>query len=69
MDPHKAMTIRLTADQAAELDTVAAVDEQPVSQVIRVAIAGHIEERKRDAAFRDGLRQRIERTQRMLSDG
>ena len=66
MDPHKAMTIRLSAEQAEDLATVAAVDGQPVSQVIRSAIAGHIEERKRDTAFQDGLRQRIDRVQRML---
>ena len=68
MDPHKAMTIRLSADQAEDLNTVAAVDGVPISQVIRMAIADHIEERKRDAAFQDGLRQRIERAQRMLPD-
>ena len=68
MDPHKAMTIRLHADQAEDLNTVAAVDGVPISQVIRTAIAGHIEERKRDAAFQDGLRQRIERAQQMLPD-
>ena len=69
MDPHKAMTIRLSADQAEDLTTVAAVDGQPIAQVIRTAIAGHIEERKRDVEFQDGLRQRIERAQQMLSDG
>ena len=66
MNPSKAMTIRLSAEQAEELNTVAAVDGQPISQVIRTAIAGHIEERKRDASFQDSLRQRIERAQRML---
>ena len=66
MDPHKAMTIRLSAEQAEDLATVAAIDGQPVSQVIRSAIAGHIEERKRDTAFQDGLRQRIDRAQQML---
>ena len=66
MDPHKAMTIRLPADQAEDLNTVAAVDGVPISQVIRTAITGHIEERKRDEAFQDGLRQRIERAQQML---
>ena len=66
--PYKAMTIRLPTDQAEELNTVAAVDGQPVSQVIRRAITGHIEQRKRDLAFQDGLRQRIEHTQRMLPD-
>lgn len=66
MKPYKAMTIRLSADQSEELDTVAAVDGRPVSQVIRSAIAEHIEERKRDAAFQDVLRDRIERARRML---
>ena len=60
------MTIRLTADQAEDLNTVAAVDGVPISQVIRTAIAGHIEERKRDEGFQDGLRQRIAKTQRLL---
>ena len=58
--------IRLSADQSEELDTIAAVDGQPISQVIRSAITEHIEERKRDAAFQDMLRQRIERARRML---
>ena len=66
MDEQKAMTIRLPADQAEALDTVAAVDGQPVSQVIRMAIAHHIEERKQDAEFQHGLRHRIEHAQRML---
>ena len=67
MKPIKTMSIRLSADQAQELDMVAAVDGQPISEVIRSAIAGHIEERKRDAAFQGSLRQRIEQAQRMLS--
>ena len=66
MKPIKAMTIRLSADLSEALDTIAAVDDQPVSHVIRSAIAEHIEERKRDTAFQDILRQRIERAQRML---
>jgi len=65
----KTITIRLSADQAEELDLVAAVDGQPVSQVIRKAIAGHIEKRKQDNTFQDSLRQRIDRAQRMLPHG
>ena len=68
METHKAMTIRLPTDQAEELNTVAAVDGQPISEVIRVAIAGHIEQRKSDAEFQDSLRHRIRRAQRMLPD-
>ena len=66
MKSFKAMTIRLSADQSDELDMIAAVDGQPISHVIRSAIAEHIEERKRDASFQDTLRQRIKRAQRML---
>ena len=62
------MTIRLSAEQAEELQTVATVDNRPISEVIRAAIAEHIQERKRDTQFQDGLRQRIERAQQMLSD-
>ena len=66
MKPVKAMTIRLSADQSEELNTIAAVDGQPISSVIRSAIADHIEGRKQDTAFQEMLRQRIERDQRML---
>lgn len=66
MKPAKAMTIRLSAEQAEELETVATVDNQPIAEVIRAAIAEHIADRKRDAQFQDSLRQRIERTRQML---
>ena len=62
------MTIRLSAEQAEELETVATVDNQPISEVIRAAIAEHIQERKRDAQFQDSLRDRIGRAQQMLSE-
>lgn len=68
MKPAKAMTIRLSAEQAEELETVATVDNQPLSEVVRAAIAGHIESRRKDAEFQDGLRDRIERARRMLSE-
>ena len=45
---------------------IATVDGQPVSHVIRAAIAEHIEERKRDTTFQDMLRERIKRARRML---
>ena len=64
--PIKAMTIRLSADQSEALDLVASIDGQSVSQVIRAAIAEHIEERKSNAAFRENARKRITRAQRML---
>lgn len=69
MKPSKAMTIRLSADQAELLETVALVDNQPISEVIRAAISEHIESRKQDSSFQDGLKDRIDRAQRMLGNG
>lgn len=66
MKPTKAMTIRLSADQADALDTVATVEAMPVSEVIRAAIAEHIERRKKDPAFQDSLKERIDRTRQLL---
>lgn len=69
MKPAKAMTIRLSEDRAEELETVALVDKQPSSEVIRAAISEHVRTRRADTAFQDGLKARIERAQRMLDSG
>lgn len=66
MKAPKAMTIRLSQEQAEELEMVASVENLPVSEVIRAAISEHINSRKQDDDFRKSLRQRIERTERML---
>lgn len=60
------MTIRLSAEQADQLETVASVENQPVSEVIRAAIASHIETVSKDQKFQTGLRERIERAQGLL---
>ena len=60
------MTIRLSADQADALETVATVENRAVSDVIRAAIAEHIEHRRRDPEFQDGLKDRINRARRLL---
>lgn len=67
MKPAKAMTIRLSADQAEALETVATIDDQPVAEVVRAAIAEHIEKRRRDQGFQDSLKDRIERAKQLLS--
>ena len=66
MKPAKALTIRLSAEQAEALDTVATVEDRAVAEVIRAAISAHIESRRKDQDFQDGLKQRIERAQRLL---
>ena len=66
MKTPKAMTIRLSPEQAEALEMVAAVDNSAVSDVIRAAIADHIERRRKDRRFQDGLTDHIERAKQML---
>lgn len=66
MKPAKAMTIRLSAEQADALETVASVEAMPVSEIIRAAIAEHIDTKRKDPAFQDSLRDRLERAKRLL---
>lgn len=68
MKAPKAMTIRLSAEQAEALETVASVEDRPVSDVIRAAIAQHIEERRQDPGFQEGLKARIARARKLLGD-
>ena len=67
MKPSKAMTIRLSEDQAEALETVATVEERAVSDVIRAAITEHIEKRRKDPSFQEGLKARIARARRFLA--
>jgi predicted transcriptional regulator len=66
MKQPKAMTIRLSPEQAEGLETVATVEDRAVSDVIRAAINDHISARRRDPQFREGLRARIDRARRLL---
>jgi predicted transcriptional regulator len=66
MKPVKAMTIRLSPEQAEALETVASVEARSISEVIRAAIAEHIDNRKKDPAFQDSLKDRLERARRLL---
>lgn len=68
MKPTKALTIRLAADQADALETVARVQNLAISDVIRSAISEHIEQQKSDPTFQDSLRERIQRAQKLLGD-
>lgn len=66
MKTARAMTIRLSEDQAEALATVADVENLPVSDVIRAAIAEHVESRAKDPSFQSNLRQRIKTAERLL---
>lgn len=63
----KAMTLRLDATLAADLQAIAEVDEMPISEAVRSAISEHIARRRQDADFRRRLRQRIQENQDILA--
>jgi predicted transcriptional regulator len=68
MKSAKAMTIRLTEEQAEELETVANVENRPVSEIIRAAIAEHVQRVSRTPDFQSSLRERISKAERLLKD-
>lgn len=63
---HKAFTVRLDADQATDLEAVAAADGISVAEEIRRAVADRIEARRQDPAFQKRIRSIIEQNQRVL---
>jgi len=62
----KSMTLRLPADQAAELEKVAEIDRVTVSEAVRDAIAKHIESRRGDDEFRKRLERLVTENQEIL---
>jgi len=60
------MTIRLSAEHADALETMATVEQRAVADIIRAAISEHIETRRRDPLFQEGLKARIDRARRLL---
>jgi Arc/MetJ-type ribon-helix-helix transcriptional regulator len=62
----KAMTLRLPADQAAELEAVARADGKTVSEAVRDAIDALIDERRKDKEFRARLRAMVEEDRAIL---
>ncbi len=53
----KAMTLRLPADKAAELEYVARADGISVTEAVREAIDARIAERRADKDFQNRLRR------------
>lgn len=62
----KNMTLRLPIEQARELEAVARAEGISVSDAVRVAIAEHIDRRRKDEAFRERLRAVMERDREIL---
>jgi len=66
VDETKAMTLRLPAQQAKELEAVAQIDDVPVAEAVRAAITAHIESRRRDEEFRARLKRALEEQRDIL---
>ncbi len=62
----KTMTVRLSDEQARELETVARIDEMPVAEAVRRAIDDRIKVRREDNDFQTRLRHLIQENQEAL---
>jgi hypothetical protein len=62
----KNMTLRLSVEQADELEAVARAEGISVSDAVREAIAEHIARKRKDKAFRERLRAVVERDREIL---
>jgi len=62
----KTMTLRLSDEQAEQLEAVARIDGQPVSETVRAAIDKQIAERRADRAFQERRRRMLEDNKRAL---
>jgi post-segregation antitoxin (ccd killing protein) len=60
------MTLRLTPEQAGELEAVARAEGISVSEAVREAIADHIERKRKNKAFQTRLRAAMERDREIL---
>lgn len=66
MEERKAMTVRLGAEQAQDLEAIAAVEGTPISEEVRKAVDRHINEKKKDKDFQARLKKNIEKNRAIL---
>lgn len=66
MGGRRSMMLRLDEDLAEKLQALADVEGRTLSDVIRQAIAEHIDRRRRDPEFRNVIRSALERQRRLL---
>jgi predicted transcriptional regulator len=62
----KTMTLRLSDEQAADLEAMARVDDMPVSEAVRAAITERIQARRKDREFQARLRRLLEENREAL---
>ena len=63
----KSMTLRIDEALAEKVRTIAEVEESTVSDVIRDALAEHVERRRRDPEFQTMLKRNLRRHEELLS--
>lgn len=66
MSKTRVTTIRQSEDQAEDVEFIARVDGIPASELIRDAIAAHLDRRRSDPDFQARLRERIEADKKIL---
>jgi predicted DNA-binding protein len=66
MSEIKTMSLRMPMDTAKDLEAVAAVDDIPVSEVVRNAIDEHIEARRKDQDFKARLKRSVQENNDIL---
>jgi predicted transcriptional regulator len=59
--PVKTMTLRLDDERAATLELIARAEDKTMTDAVRAAIDALIEDRRKDKAFMERLRERHER--------
>jgi predicted transcriptional regulator len=62
----KNMTLRLSDEQAAELDAIARVENVPIAEEVRQALTDYIAAKRQDQQFQARLRASLERNQEIL---
>ncbi|MGH9042792.1 MAG: hypothetical protein ACRDZ3_21475 [Acidimicrobiia bacterium] len=65
-EEQKILTVRVDAAQAREAEVVARVEGISVNELVRQALQGHIEARRKDKAFRARLTGIIEEDKAIL---
>ena len=63
----KSMTLRIDEKLAERVRTIAEVEETTVSDVIRDALAEHVERRRNDPEFQTMLKRNLQRHEELLS--
>ncbi len=63
----KSMTLRIDEALAERVRTIAEVEETTVSDVIRDALAEHVDRRRRDPEFQAMLQRNLRRHEELLS--